>query len=157
MPIITIETKISAPIERVFDLARSIDLHRESMAGTDERAVEGVVSGLIGLGESVTWEARHFGTKWRLTSKITAFDRPYHFRDSMVKGPFKRFDHDHYFEETNSGALMRDVFGYNSPFGMLGKVADWLFLERYMRILLEERNRVIKSIAESRDWERLVS
>lgn len=156
MPIITIETKIGAPVERVFDLARSIDLHQESMNGSGERAIDGVTSGLIGMGESVTWEARHFGIRQRLTSKIVVFDRPRHFRDSMVSGAFKRFDHDHFFEAEGDGALMTDIFDYDAPLGMLGKLADLLFLERYMKRLLVERNQVIKKTAERSDWGRFV-
>jgi hypothetical protein len=62
MSVIELATSIAAPTERVFDLARSIDLHTERTAGTGERAVAGVTSGLIGLGEEVTWRARHFGS-----------------------------------------------------------------------------------------------
>src|SRR5262245_9449050 len=97
MPVFELKTDIRAPVERVFDLSRSIDLHRESMGKTGESAVGGVTTGLIGPGESVTWQARHFGVWQRLTSRITAFDRPHHFRDSMVQGAFARFDHDHHF------------------------------------------------------------
>jgi hypothetical protein len=96
MPIISIVTRIAASIEVCFDLARSIDVHIESTVGTDEKAVAGVTSGLIDLGQEVTWEATHFGVRQRLTSRITAFDRPGHFRDSQVRGPFRRFDHDHF-------------------------------------------------------------
>ncbi len=98
MPVIEIETRIDASIETVFDLARSIDLHVQSTAQTNEKAVAGCTTGLISLRESVTWEAVHFGVKQRLATKIVQFDRPRHFRDSMVSGAFKRFDHDHYFE-----------------------------------------------------------
>jgi len=80
MPVIDFVTAINAPLEICFDLARDIDLHVESTPGTEERAVDGVTSGFIGLGEEVTWEATHFGIRQRLASRITAFDRPYHFR-----------------------------------------------------------------------------
>src|SRR5882672_3738333 len=98
MPVIVLTTEINAPIEICFDLARSIDFHKHSVSHTSEKAVGGVVTGLIGAGEEVTWQARHFGIWLSLTSQITAFDRPSHFRDSMKCGPFKRFDHDHFFE-----------------------------------------------------------
>lgn len=88
MPVIDLETKINAPIERVFDLARSIDLHQRSMGHTQERAVGGVLSGLLDLGQTVTWEAVHFGFRQRLTSKITVCDRPTHLQDIMVEGGF---------------------------------------------------------------------
>lgn len=103
MPLIHLETEIRAPMERVFDLARSIDLHRISMETTSERAVDGVTSGLIGLGETVTWEAVHFGFPQRLTSKITICDRPRHLQDVMVSGAFAGFTHDHFLLKVTRG------------------------------------------------------
>jgi ligand-binding SRPBCC domain-containing protein len=157
MPIIKIETEINAPVERVFDLARSIDLHKATMSRHNEIAVAGVTSGLINLGETVTWEATHFGVRQKLTSKITGFDRPRYFRDSMVSGAFARFDHEHFFEEIERGTLLRDIFDYDSPLWIFGSIADWLFLENYMKNMLEERNRVIKEIAEGDDWQKFIS
>ena len=150
MPVITLRTLIHAPIERCFDLSRDIDLHIRSTAQTGEVAVAGVTTGLISLGEEVTWEARHFGVRQRLTTRITAYDRPAYFRDSQVRGAFKRFDHDHRFETLSTGAtLMRDIFDYESPLGLLGILADHVFLENYMRSLLKRRNSVLKEVAES--------
>ncbi len=157
MPIIKIEMKINAPIERVFDLARCIDLHTESMSQSKEKAVAGRTKGLINKDEMVTWEAIHFGIKQKLTSKITIFERPHRFRDSMVKGTFKRFDHDHFFETKNSQTIMKDVFDYDSPLGFLGNIADALFLENYMKELLESRNALIKTVAESDDWRKYIA
>ena len=156
MPVLHLVTEIRAPIERVFNLSRSIDLHRVSMAGRHEEAIAGVTTGLIGLGESVTWRARHFGVVQRLTTRITAFDRPRHFRDEMVSGAFARFHHDHRFEPIPGGTRMTDVFDYASPLGALGRIADALFLASYMRSLLAERNRVIKEVAESERWRALL-
>jgi ligand-binding SRPBCC domain-containing protein len=156
MPIITITTEIAAPIERVFDLSRSIDLHAASTAHTGERAVAGVTTGLIGLGEEVTWRAKHFGVWLRLTSRITQFDRPQRFRDSMVRGAFRRFDHDHIFSEQGGITTMNDVFDYDAPLGPLGRIADYVFLERYMRELLVTRNRYIKQAAETEAWRTLL-
>ncbi len=157
MPVITLETQIAAPIERVFDLARSIDLHRDSMDHTSERAVSGKTSGLIGLGETVTWEAVHFGIRQRLTSKITICDRPTHLQDVMAEGIFEGFVHDHYLSPTETGTLMKDVFDFTSPLNYLGKLADVLFLERYMTGLLLQRNASIKAAAEGDDWQRYVN
>jgi ligand-binding SRPBCC domain-containing protein len=157
MPIIKIEMKIDAPVERVFDLARCIDLHTESMSETKEKAVAGKTKGLININETVTWEAIHFGIKQKLTSKITIYERPFRFRDVMVKGAFKRFDHDHFFETRNSRTIMKDVFDYDSPLGFLGKLADGLFLENYMKKLLESRNKLIKAVAESDEWKKYIS
>lgn len=156
MPIIRLETLIEAPIERVFDLARSIDLHAETMGKSRERAVGGVTSGLINLGETVTWEAVHFGIRQHLTSKITVCERPSHLQDVMVSGAFASFTHDHHFIETGEGTMMNDTFDYKAPLGFLGKIADALFLKRYITGLLNERNRQIKLAAETDDWRRFI-
>lgn len=157
MPIIKLETTINAPIERVFDLSRSIDLHADSMSHTNEKAIAGVTKGLINLGETVTWEATHFGIKQNLTSKITVCESPTKFGDTMVSGAFARFDHDHFFEEIDSKTIMRDVFDYDSPLGFLGNIADFLFLENYMKNLLIARNNLIKQVAESDEWQKFLS
>ncbi len=156
MPVIKFEIMIKAPIERVFDLARCIDLHEKTMSMHNEKAIAGITKGLINLGETVTWEATHFKVRQNLTSKITEFNYPKHFRDEMVKGAFKRFTHDHYFEETKGSTIMNDVFDYTSPLWFLGKIADALFLENYMKNMLEERNNLIKSVAESEDWRKFL-
>ena len=156
MPTIRLTTEIAAPIEVVFDLARSIDLHEKSTSQTNEEAVAGRTSGLIELGETVTWEATHFLIRQRLTAKITQFERPNHFRDSMVSGAFRRFDHDHFFERTEGGTLMTDVFDFTSPLGPLGWIANWLFVTRHMRKLLWVRDQQIKTVAESGDAERFI-
>lgn len=148
MPVIRLETFIKADQKIVFDLARSIDLHQISTAHTHERAIAGKTSGLIELGESVTWEAKHFGIVQQLTSKITEMQSPDYFADEMVSGAFKSFKHQHIFEAKGGETIMTDVFDYISPYGILGKVADWLFLKRYMTDLLVQRNHIIKEHAE---------
>ncbi|WP_294822946.1 SRPBCC family protein [uncultured Flavobacterium sp.] len=149
MPRIQLETVINAPIAVVFDLARSIDLHKISTAHTLEEAIAGKTSGFIGMGESVTWRAMHFGMWHELTSKITAFDPPHYFADEMQQGAFSGFLHEHIFEQKGSETLMRDIFDYQSPYDIFGRIADGLFLKKYMRGLLEERNRIIKEFAEN--------
>jgi ligand-binding SRPBCC domain-containing protein len=154
MSVIALTTVIRAPRERVFDLARSIDAHQDSTGGTEERAVAGVTRGLIGMDDEVTWEARHFGVRQRMTVRVTAFDRPKHFQDVMISGAFKSMVHDHEFTEHPTGTLMRDRFEFTSPLGILGRIADWLFLESYMRRFLVSRNEVLKQLAESAAWRR---
>ena len=156
MAVIELSTVIRAPRERVFDLARSIDAHQDSAGGTEERAVAGVTKGLIGMDGEVTWEARHFGVRQRLTVRITSFDRPKHFQDVMISGAFKSMVHDHRFAEHPEGTLMRDRFEFKSPLGLLGRMADGLFLATYMRRFMVRRNEVLKQLAESGDWGRYV-
>lgn len=149
MPKIELLTEINAPIEKVFDLARSIDLHMESTKQTGEKAISGKTSGLIELGETVTWRAKHFGIWQTLTSKITEFDRPNLFVDEMVSGAFKSIHHEHRFTTSGDQTIVKDVFEFESPLGIFGKIFNKLVLTRYMTKLLVERNRVIKEVAEN--------
>lgn len=125
---IELAIRIAAPPERCFDLARSVDLHVRSTAATGERAVAGKTSGLLELGDEVTWRARHFGVRQSLSGRISAYDRPRHFQDTMLRGAFRHLRHDHYFEPVDGGTLMRDVIEYAAPFGLLGRLAERLFL-----------------------------
>lgn len=149
MPEIRLETYINAHINLVFDLSRSIDLHQISTAETEEKVVGGRLSGLILLGEEVTWQARHFGVVQKLTSKITALTAPDFFVDEMQRGAFKSFKHEHIFRAQGQQTVMTDVFTYVSPCWIFGKIADHLFLKAYMRRLLVQRNQVIKVYAEN--------
>ncbi|MRI00032.1 cell division protein [Kriegella sp. EG-1] len=157
MPRIKLQTEIKASKRIVFDLSRSIDLHKIATEHTNEIAIAGKTSGQIGMDESVTWKAKHFGIYQKLTSKITAFERPNLFVDEMVKGAFKSFRHEHYFENFNGGTLMTDSFDYESPLGVLGKLADKLFLQKYMTDLLVKRNRIVKEFAETDKWKKIIS
>lgn len=146
---IELTTHINAPIERCFDLAKSIDLHIESTKQTGEQAIAGRTTGLIQLGESVTWRARHFGIRQTLTSKITELEYPNHFTDEMVSGAFKSFRHEHYFYAIHNQTVIKDIFSFESPGGWLGELFNLLVLGGYMQRLLEKRNEVIKEAAES--------
>ena len=146
MQIIELTTEIEASIEIVFDLSRSIDVHLYSQKGHRESVVVGVYSGLIRLNESVTWEARHFGIKQRLETRITELRKPTFFKDVMIKGAFRRFEHDHLFESRGGVVLMNDVLLFESPLGFLGRLVDRLFLKEYMTCLLLERNVTIKQV-----------
>lgn len=157
MPLIEIETQIQAPIERVFDLSRSIEAHMASTEGTGERAVAGRISGLIGNGETVVWEARHFGITQRLSVRITAFDRPYMFRDEMLSGAFSEMRHTHRFMEAGGRTLMKDEFYFAAPLGIWGRIAERLFLARYMRGFLSRRAIALKALAESTKWPRYIT
>jgi ligand-binding SRPBCC domain-containing protein len=149
MALFRIVTEIAAPIELCFDLARDIDFHTRSLEDTGERAVAGRTTGLIELGESVTWEARHFGVRQRFTAKVTVFDRPKHFRDEMTSGAFRTFAHDHLFDSRDELTVMTDEVVFRSPFGPLGWLVDRLFMAGYLRRLLIGRCQTIKFEAEA--------
>jgi ligand-binding SRPBCC domain-containing protein len=150
-------TVIGAPIERCFDLARSVEVHLAGNVHYGESAVatDGIRSGLVALGERVTWRAKHFGFWHQLTSQITVMKRPAHFQDVMIHGIFRFMRHDHFFRALSGDSTkMTDVFCFAAPFPLLGRLAEIALLRRYMRALLRERNAAIKEIAESAAWQR---
>lgn len=156
MPIIELEIQIKADINIVFDLARSIDLHKISTQQTNEEAISGRTSGLIELNEFVTWRARHLGVTQTLTSKITQFEAPYSFTDEMTQGVFQKIKHQHTFTTNEHGTLMTDYFEFESPLGLLGKLANKLFITNYLERLLVSRNACIKEFAESDKWKEVL-
>lgn len=148
MAFIRLTTSINAPVEACFNLSRSIDVHLHSMQHHQERVVAGITTGLINLHETVTWQARHLGVLLRMTVKLTELQFPAFFSDQMISGPFKLMRHYHYFRPQGNYTLMIDEFVFKSPLGWLGKLADKLFLKRYLKRLLQQRNQVIKQLAE---------
>lgn len=148
MPSIHLHTIIKAPINVCFDLSRDIGVHLTSTQQTKETAIAGKTSGLIELNETVTWRAKHLGVWQTLTSKVTEMERPHYFVDEMVSGAFKSFRHEHSFFTVGDQTKMTDVFVFESPFGVLGIIANKLFLTQYMLRLLTKRNEVIKHLAE---------
>jgi ligand-binding SRPBCC domain-containing protein len=149
---IELSTFIEAPIERCFDLARSIDLHKISVQQTQEVAIGGVTSGLIGPNQKVLWQATHLGFRQTLETQISKFTRPFFFTDEMVSGVFKTMIHDHFFYVMNKDTVMIDHFYYEAPLGLIGEAADIIFLKRYLTKLLTQRNETIKQYAESGKW-----
>lgn len=152
-------TTIQAPLERCFDLARSVEVHLAGNVHFGEQAVAsaGITSGLVGLGERVTWRAKHFGVWQTLTSEMTKLDRLTYFQDRMIKGAFRWMEHDHYFRALSENETeMKDVFRFAAPVPVLGLIAEKLVLRQYMRALLKERNLAVKEIAECEEWRKYV-
>ena len=148
-------TRIHAPMQRCFDLARSVEVHLKGNVHFGEQAVAsgGVTTGLIGPGQTVTWRARHLGVRQTLTSQITAFQPPRYFQDTRLAGAFREMQHDHHFRALASGTTeMLDIFRFAAPIPVLGRISEILFLRRYMAALLTERNQAIKQAAESEEW-----
>jgi ligand-binding SRPBCC domain-containing protein len=145
-----VSIRIAAPPQRVFDVSLDVEVHTTSMVGSAERAVGGVTSGRLTLGDTVTWQARHFGIRWRMTSRITAMDPPNYFVDEQVRGPFRLWRHAHHFEPDGcGGTLMRDVVDFAAPLGPLGTIATLAVLNRYMSRLIRVRNDHVKAAAEA--------
>ena len=149
---IHLTTFIKAPIERVFDLSRSITLHKVSTSKTGEKAIAGVTSGLISKDETVTWQAKHLFKTRQFTSKITEMQSPLLFIDEMINGDFKNFRHQHHFKKVENGTIMIDLVDFESPYAVLGKIVNSIFLKKYIETFLVKRNTTIKEYAETGKW-----
>ncbi|MEG0261280.1 MAG: SRPBCC family protein [Lysinibacillus sp.] len=130
-------------------IIKNVTIHTKTTAKTNEKAVGGVTEGLLMEGDIVTWEAYHLGFKQRLTAKVTYMESPHEFVDIMLKGAFSSFTHTHKFIEENDGTIMIDLFEYKSPLGVIGTIADKLFLEKYMKQFIVSRAIDLKKIAEN--------
>ena len=156
MPLIHLTTFIQAPIERVFDLSRNIQLHKESMKQHQEEAVAGTRFGLIGKDETVTWKAKHFFKTRVLRIRVTEMQKPLRFVDEQSDGSFKEMKHEHFFKSCENGTIMIDLFHFESPYGTIGKWVNSFYLKKYIKDLLLQRNDVIKQYAESNKWKMLL-
>ncbi|MFT3682478.1 MAG: SRPBCC family protein [Ferruginibacter sp.] len=157
MPQIHLTTFIAAPVERVFDLCRSVNLHRISTSHTGERAIAGIMNGLMNENDSVTWQAKHLFKIRKMTSRITEMNRPVFFTDAMTKGDFKSFRHEHHFKETNNGTIMIDMLEFESPYSIIGILLNKFYLKNYIEELLVRRNSVIKEYAETTKWKAILT
>jgi ligand-binding SRPBCC domain-containing protein len=157
MPFIQLTTFIEAPVDRIFDLSRSIDLHKSSMTKYEEKPIAGTISGLINQGEEVTWKAKHFYKERILKVRITAMQKPFLFIDEQVQGSFKLMKHEHFFKPCDNGTIMIDQFYFDLYDGLLGKWLNRLYLTGYIKRLLEERNSVIKKVAEGTQWKHFLN
>lgn len=150
MPTFRIETLIAASPDACFELSLSVDAHAASMLQSSERPIGGVTTGIMHLGDTVTWRARHFRVPFRMTSVIAEHDRPRRFVDEQVRGPFGRWWHEHTFAATPDGrTLVVDTVRYRAPLGPLGTLAERLVLDRYMQQLIRRRNAWLKAELES--------
>jgi hypothetical protein len=140
-------TLIPLEPEAAFDLSLSIDAHLGSFAESGEQALAGVTSGIIGLGEFVTWRARHFGITWTMTSTITEWDRPHRFVDEQQRGPFASFWHEHVLTPGDGGTWLDDDVRFVAPLGPLGRIAEALVLRRYVPHLIDVRNEFLVAAA----------
>ena len=157
MPVIQLTTFIKAPVEIVFDLGRSIDLHKISTKHSNEEAIAGVTKGLINIKETVTWQADHLFKKRKFTSIISEMTIPRHFCDEMTRGDFVFFKHDHYFDALNGGTIMSDIIKFKSPYSIIGAAFNTIYLTRYLKDLTIKRNECIKLYAESDQWKTILN
>ena len=149
MTTINLITKINAPKQIVFDLSRNIDVHQNSASQTNEKAIDGITSGLINYNETVTWRGKHFGIYLTHKSRMTAMDLYDYFVDEMEEGKFKSFKHEHSFVEKEGKTVMIDNLKYETPFGIFGRLFDKIILKKHLTLFILKRNKALKTLAEN--------
>ncbi len=154
---IHLTTFINAPADRVFDLSRSINLHKISLSETREEAIAGITSGLINLDETVTWQAKHLYKIRQFTSRIKEMKLHDYFIDEMIKGDFKSFRHEHHFKMINNGTIMIDLVEFESPYGFIGRIFNQLYMGNYIEKFILKRNDTIKKYAETEKWKAILN
>jgi ligand-binding SRPBCC domain-containing protein len=152
MVTIRLNTWVDAPVERCFRLATSVDFHVALAKPMEERVMDGVTAGLMRVGQTITWHVRRFGVRVTQTTRMEV-SRPFaYFRDVMVDGALKYYVHEHHFAAMDDGTRVRDEVRFAAPLGPLGRILEWLVLERYLTALLKWRNQELKRVAESEEW-----
>ncbi|WP_433385509.1 SRPBCC family protein [Actinoplanes sp. CA-142083] len=141
---IEVVTVVGAAASTVFDLELDVDVHAASLRDSRETATTSSGRRRLVLGDEVAFRARHFGLPWRMTSRISAYDRPRYFADEQVRGPFRSMRHEHHFEELGDmRTKMTDRMTISAPLGMSGVIAP------YLKRLLTRRAMHIKRQAEA--------
>lgn len=77
------------------------------------------------------------------TTEITHVKEPYYFVDEQRFGPYALWHHQHHFREVEGGVEMVDEVNYAIPLGILGRMANWFFVERQVRSIFEYRRKVL--------------
>lgn len=149
MALIEVETEINADIQTCFDLARDVDFYQESIKNSKEIPIDGKISGLVDLNDHIVWEAKHLGFVRHLTLKVTEFNNPSLFVDEMIDGEYKSYRHEHVFKKNGNKSIMIDKFYFESPYGIIGKLVDWVFLKKYLTKMLKKRNKILKDKVEN--------
>ena len=83
--------------------------------------------------------------------------KPKLFVDEQVEGDFKMLKHEHHFKPCDNGTIMIDLVEFEPPYGGVGNLFSKLYLTRYLKNLLEDKNKVLKEFAESDKWKRLLN
>jgi ligand-binding SRPBCC domain-containing protein len=86
------------------------------------------------------------GIKLNWVTEITHVEKKRFFIDNQKSGPFKMWHHQHQFKEAPGGVEMTDIVTYAAPFGIIGRVAEWLTVDKKVRNIFEHRKQVLEQL-----------
>jgi ligand-binding SRPBCC domain-containing protein len=141
---------INAPIERCFLLSTNIELVGKTLG---MKPIEGKTSGLIVANDKLLWAGWKFGLPQMHESVITRYERPAFFQDTMERGRFKRYQHEHYFYEMDERTVLNDKIRFTMPLGIVGRLVGQFVLVPYISRRLRRRLVLLRKVAENRkEW-----
>ena len=80
-----------------------------------------------------------FGIKLNWMTEITHVKDHEYFVDEQRQGPYSMWHHQHKIETIEGGVLMTDIVTYQPPFGVLGAIANTLFIRNKLRQIFDYR------------------
>jgi ligand-binding SRPBCC domain-containing protein len=154
---IEFNTHIKAPIERCFDLSRSIDFHKVSISPVfKEESVAGCTTGLIGHNQRTLMQSKLWGFQFSTELKIVKFNPPYFLSYEIADSNFHSIIHDYYFYDIGDETAMVNHFYYKLKLGVLGEIANLLILEKYLTRIITQRNDLLRDYAETDKWQEIL-
>jgi len=82
----------------------------------------------------------------RWVTEITHVKEPYYFVDEQRFGPYSFWHHQHIFEENDEGVLMKDIVNYGIPLGLLGRIANTVFVRKQLEGIFDYRLKAVEKL-----------
>ena len=82
--------------------------------------------------------------KMNWMTEITHVRENEYFVDEQRIGPYKLWHHQHKIEPIEGGILMTDIVTYQPPLGLLGNIANFLFIRRQLQKIFEFRSKALE-------------
>jgi ligand-binding SRPBCC domain-containing protein len=86
------------------------------------------------------------GIKTLWVTEITQVSHQKYFVDEQRIGPYKIWHHQHLLKENSEGVLMEDIISYQPPFGLIGSIANKLFIEKQLTAVFDYRTVAVEKI-----------
>jgi ligand-binding SRPBCC domain-containing protein len=82
----------------------------------------------------------------RWTTEITHCEEGHYFVDEQRFGPYSFWHHKHFFKKVEGGIEMTDIVDYGLPMGMLGQIANSIYVEQKLQGIFNYRNEIVHKL-----------
>jgi ligand-binding SRPBCC domain-containing protein len=83
-------------------------------------------------------------TTW--VTEITQLQEGTYFVDEQRVGPYKMWHHQHWITPVKGGVHMKDIVTYQPPYGILGTMANYLFIRKKLNEIFAYRTAKLESL-----------